>query len=301
MNKDPNDTLAPMKRRELLQAPALALAQTRPPGYKLSVRVESFFPQLPLAEQIRMVADAGYQGFEFGDWRAADPNQITRLKNRLGMECVCLVGNRGVNPKGMGLCDPAERQGFLAELRASTEAAKQFESTRLVVLTGFKVPDRSRADQHASIVEGLKRGHDVVAPHGVTMIVEPINTLAPVEPLNPRGDNHANYYLDRTPEAFEIVREVASPYARILFDIYHVQIMEGNLIETIRKHIRDIAHFHVGDVPGRQEPGTGEINYGNVFKAIRETGYSDFVAMEYVPSRDAMTTLRETRALALRS
>ena len=99
-------------------------------------------------------------------------------------------------------------------------------------------------------MEGLKRGHDVVAPHGITMIVEPINTLAPVEPLNPHGDNHANYFLDRTPEAFEIVREVGSPYVKILFDIYHVQIMEGNLIETIRKNIRDIAHFHVGDVPG---------------------------------------------------
>ncbi|MEX2262949.1 MAG: TIM barrel protein [Bryobacteraceae bacterium] len=288
-----------MRRRALLQMPVLALAQTRPSGFKLSVRVEPLFPKLSLAVQIEKVAEAGYQGFEFGDWRAADPNQITKLKNKLGLECVCLVGNRGVNPKGMGLCDPAEREGFLAELRASTEAAKRFESTRLVVLTGFKVPGRSRAEQHASIVEGLKRGHDVVARHGVSMIVEPINTLAPVEPLNPQGDNHANYYLDRTAEAFEILREVASPYVKVLYDIYHVQIMEGNLIETIRKNIRDIGHFHVGDVPGRHEPGTGEIHYGNVFKAIRETRFSDFVAMEYVPSKDAMTTLRETRALAL--
>jgi hydroxypyruvate isomerase len=145
----------------------------------------------------------------------------------------------------------------------------------------------------------LKRGHDVVAPHGVSLIVEVINTLAPVEPLNPQGDNHADYYLDRSSEAFDIIREVGSPYVKVLFDIYHVQIMEGNLIETIRKHIRDIAHFHVGDVPGRHEPGTGEIHYGNVFKAIRQTGFADFVAMEYVPSKDAMTTLRETRALAL--
>ena len=256
------------------------------------------FPKLPLATQIEKVAEAGYHGFEFGDWRAADASQITKLKNKLGLQCVCLVGNRSVNPKGMGLCDPVEREGFLAELRASTEAAKRFESTRLVVLTGFKIPHLSRKEQNASIIEGLKRGSDVVAPHGVTMIVEPINTLAPVEPLNPHGDNHANYYLDRTSEAFEIIRAVASPNVKVLFDIYHVQIMEGNLIETIRKNIRDIAHFHVGDVPGRHEPGTGEIHHGNVFKAIRETGFSDFVAMEYVPSKDAMATLKETRALA---
>jgi hydroxypyruvate isomerase len=275
------------------------LAQAKPPGFKLSVRVEPLFPNLPLMTQIEKVAEAGYEGFEFGDWRAADANSISKLKNKLGLECACIVGNRGVNPPGMGLCDPAERDGFLAELRASTEAAARFETTRLVVLTGFKVARLSRPQQIASIVEGLKRGHDVVSPHGVTMIVEPINTLAPIEPLYPHGDNHANYFLDRTAEALEIVRKVASPYVKILYDIYHVQIMEGNLIVTIRNNIRDIAHFHVGDVPGRHEPGTGEIHYGNVFKAIRETGFSDFVAMEYVPSKDAMTTLREARALAM--
>jgi hydroxypyruvate isomerase len=288
-----------MRRRALLQMPVFAgLAQIKPSGFKLSVRVEPVFRNLPLASQIEKVAEAGYHGFEFGDWRAQDPNAITKLKNKLGLECACIVGNRSVNPVGMGLCNPKERDGFLSELRASTEAAKRFETTRLVVLTGFKVPRMSREQQRASIVEGLKRGHDVVARHGITMIVEPINTLAPIEPLNPQGDNHANYYLDRTPEAFAIVKEVGSPFVKILYDIYHVQIMEGNLIETIRKNIRDIAHFHVGDVPGRHEPGTGEIHYGNVFKAIRETGFRDFVAMEYVPSKDPMTTLEETRALA---
>src|SRR5262249_38519540 len=159
---------------------------------------------------------------------------------------------------------------------------------------GFKAPGRSRGEQHASIVEGLKRAHEVAAPHRITLIVEVINTLAPIEPLYPKGNPHHDYYLDRSAEAFEIVREVGSPFVKVLFDLYHVQIMEGNLIETIRNHIRDIAHFHVGDVPGRHEPGTGEIHYPNIFRAIRETGYRDFVAMEYVPSKDAMETLVET-------
>ena len=287
-----------MRRRTLLQAPLLAgMAQAKPNGFKLSVRVEPLFPNLPLAAQMAKVAEAGYQGFEFGDWRAQNANQIVKLKNKLALECACLVGNRGVNPKGMGLCDPAERAGFLAEIRASAEAAKRFESRRLVVLTGFKVPS-PREQQHASIVEGLKRAHDVVAPHGISLIVEVINTLAPVEPLHPTGDNHADYYLDRTPEAFGIVKEVGSPFVKILYDIYHVQIMEGNLIETIRKNIGHIGHFHVGDVPGRHEPGTGEIHFKNVLRAIRETGFRDFVAMEYIPSKDAMQTLAQVRELA---
>ncbi len=129
-----------MLRRTLLHVPLLA-AQTKSAGFKLSVRVEPLFPNLSLARQIEKVAEAGYQGFEFGDWRDADAAAITKLKNKLRLECACIVGNRGVNPKGMGLCDPGERPGFMAEIKASVEAAKRFETKRLVVLTGFKASD----------------------------------------------------------------------------------------------------------------------------------------------------------------
>jgi len=265
------------------------LAQAaKAPGLKLSVRVEPLFRGMELPQTMEKVAEAGYQGFEFGNWRAQDAAAITKLKNKLGLECACLVGNRAVNPKGMTLVDAADREAFLAEIRASTEAAKRFETTRLVTLTGNELPGVSREAQHKSIVEGLQRAHDVVAPHGVTLIVEPLNTLV----------NHQGYYLNHTAEAFEIMREVASPNVKILFDIYHVQIMDGNLIDTMRKNIASIGHFHVGDVPGRHEPGTGEINYTNVFRAIRETGFHDFVAMEYMPSKDPMITLAEVKAMA---
>jgi hydroxypyruvate isomerase len=286
-----------MRRRTVLQVAALAgVARAEPSGFKLSVRVEALFPGLTLPQQMQKVAEAGYQGFEFGNWRAVDAREITSLKNKLGLECACIVGNRGVNPKGMGLCDPAEREAFLSEIRASLDAAKRLDTTRLVVLSGNKIPGVPRSKQHASIVEGLKRAQDVVAPHGVTLIVEIVNTLAPVEPLHPQ-ENHLDYYLDHTHEAFEIMDEVSSPYVKVLFDIYHVQIMDGNVIATIRNNIAKIGHFHVGDVPGRHEPGTGEINYLNIFKAIRELGFREFVAMEYVPLKDAMSTLAEVRRL----
>lgn len=270
--------------------------QAKPAGFKLSVRVEPMFPGLSLVQQMERVAQAGYHGFEFGDWRAVDAAQITRRKNQLKIECACIVGNRSVDPKGMGLCDPREREGFLAEIRASAEGARRLETKRMVTLTGNRIPGMSREQQHASVVEGLKRAHDIVAPHGITLIVEMLNTLAKVEPLNP-ANNHNNYYLNQTREAFDVVREVGSPFVKVLFDLYHVQIMEGNLIETIRNNIAAIDHFHIGDVPGRHEPGTGEIHHPNVFRAIHDTGYKDFVAMEYVPSKDAMTTLAEVKAL----
>jgi hydroxypyruvate isomerase len=190
--------------------------------------------------------------------------------------------------KGLSITNPADRDGFLAEMKASADAALRFDTRRIVTIAGNEVPGMTRQAQHASMVEGLKRAHDIMAPHELIMILEPLNTLV----------NHPGYFLNFTNEAFDIVREVGSPYLKILFDIYHVQIMEGNLIATIRKNIASIGHFHVGDVPGRHEPGTGEINYANVFKAIRELGYKDFVAMEYTPAKDPMTTLAEVKAMA---
>ena len=284
-------------RRMFLQLPAFAaFSFARPAGFRLSVRVEPLFPGLTLPRQMEKVAAAGYQGYEFGDWRAQDAAKITALQHTLKLECVCIVGNVSVNPRGMGLCDPAERAGFLAEIKASADAARRLECKRIVILTGNRVPSLSREQQHASVVEGLKWASDIAAPLGITMILEVINTLAPVEPLNPKT-NHLNYYLDHTPEAFAIVREVGTPFIKVLFDLYHVQIMEGNLIETLRANIASIGHFHVGDVPGRHEPGTGEINYRKVFEAIDQTGYQGFVAMEYVPSTDAMRTLIDVRAM----
>jgi hydroxypyruvate isomerase len=288
-----------MHRRALLALPFLTPAGfAKPPAMRLSIRVEPLFPGLTLAQQLERVAAAGYAGYEFGDWRAADPKTIVALQRKLGLECVGLVGNKSVNPVGMGLCNPAERAGFLAEIQASAEAAQRFETKKMVVLSGFRVPGMTRDAMHASMVEGLKRAHDIVAKFGVTMIVEVINTLAKIEPLNPKGDNHSRYFLDRTPEAFQMVREVGSPYFQILYDLYHVQIMEGNLIETIRENVAHIGHIHVADVPGRHEPGTGEIHFGNVFKAIRESGYKEYVGMEYIPSKDVMETLAEVKKLA---
>src|SRR4051794_12579617 len=135
-----------MLRRTLLTLPLAATVGKATPstGFKLSVRVEALFPKLTLPEQMKKVAAAGYEGFEFGDWRAADPRHISKLTKELGLECVCLVGNKSVNPKGMGLCDPAERDGFLAEIKASVDAARKFESKRLVVLTGNRVAGMPR-------------------------------------------------------------------------------------------------------------------------------------------------------------
>jgi hydroxypyruvate isomerase len=109
--------------------------------------------------------------------------------------------------------------------------------------------------------------------YGVTLNLEPLNTTV----------DHAGYWLDSSQAGFELVRRVGSPNLRLLFDIYHMQVMEGNLIARMRAHLDLIGHIHVADVPGRHQPGTGEINYRNIFCALRDAGYDRAVGMEFAP------------------
>jgi hydroxypyruvate isomerase len=122
---------------------------------------------------------------------------------------------------------------------------------------------------------------------GITLVVEPLNILV----------NHKGYYLATSAEGFQILDEVGSPHVQLLFDIYHQQITEGNLIQNITRNIRKIGHFHVADVPGRHQPGTGEINYGNVFAAIVKAGYTGFIGLEMWPTIDHATAVRQTLEL----
>ncbi|MGM0874763.1 MAG: TIM barrel protein [Bacillota bacterium] len=130
-----------------------------------------------------------------------------------------------------------------------------------------------REEQHRSIVEGLKACVPFLNESGIMLVIEPLNTLV----------DHKGYYLDSSKEGFQIVNEVDSPFVKVLYDIYHMQIMEGNIISTINKNINNIGYFHVAGVPGRHEPYIGELFYLNIFKAIKATGFKGYIALEYFP------------------
>jgi hydroxypyruvate isomerase len=186
--------------------------------------------------------------------------------------------------------NPREREGFLRELDASIEAAKKMDCKQLVVLTGNELGGIPRSEQMANAVAALREAAPILEKHGITAVIEILNTYV----------NHAGYFLYYVRDGAELVDRVGSPNVKLLFDIYHVQIMEGNLIDNIRTHIDRIGHFHVGDVPGRHEPGTGEINYRNVFKAIYELDdrFQGSVALEYNPLAPLEDDLAAMRALA---
>ncbi|MDE2995933.1 MAG: TIM barrel protein [Bacteroidota bacterium] len=162
------------------------------------------------------------------------------------------------------------RDQFLSEIRESVDVAKRVNATWMTVVPGHVDLRKDMGYQTANVVETLKRASDILEPHGLVMVLEP---------LNPR--DHPGLFLKKVAQAFEICRAVGSPACKILDDLYHQQITEGNLIPNIDAAWDEIAYFQIGDNPGRREPTTGEINYLNVFKHIHEKGFTGVMGMEH--------------------
>lgn len=290
-----------MDRRMFLAATAGSVALTRfarpakanlpsEKGLRLSVTwwlVNKF----SVGDALALLTRLGYDAYEMFDWRnAATLETFVNESKKYPLACACLVANKGVSAPGCGLVNPREREGFLRELNASIEAAKKIGSKRLVVLTGNELGGVPRSVQMANAVATLREAAAVLEKNGITAVVEVLNTLF----------DHAGYFLYYMRDAAELIDRVGSPNVKILCDLYHVQIMEGNLIENIRTHIERIGHFHIGDHPGRHEPGTGEINYRNVFKAIYDLGdrYQGYAALEYGPLAPLEENLAAVRKMA---
>lgn len=260
-------------------APALvgSLWQSKQSSVRLSVCIDMIMTDIPFLERMERVKRLGYPAIEFWEWKNKDVDAIIRKKNELGLEIATIMGSGWKQ-----LFTDEARKTFVSNIQASLAAAKLLGAKTLIVTTGNEDKQLSRADQHAGYVAALKAAAPLAEQAQIALVLEPLNTKV----------DHPGYYLHTAKEGFEILDEVGSPAVKMLFDIYHHQIMEGNVIQDITKNISKIAHFHVADVPGRHEPGTGEMNYANVFRAIAATGYQGFVGLEFKPSKDAEEALR---------
>ena len=250
---------------------------------KFSVCIEMVFSDLPLEERPRAVAEAGLPAIEFWGWRSKNLDSLRQACEDAGVEIAGFVCEAPGS-----LVNPADRSGWLEGAQESIDKAAEIGVGTLIVTTGNEIEGLSRWAQHDSIVNGLRAIAPYAEEKGVTLVLEPLNILV----------DHKGYYLSSSAEGFDIVRAVESPAVRLLYDIYHQQITEGFLIPTIRENIELIGHFHVADVPGRYEPGTGEINYANVFAAIEQTGYDGWVGLEFRPSGDSAAAVAQVKSIA---
>lgn len=251
-------------------------------GPQLSACIEAVFTKGPFEQRLDQVKAAGLNVFEFWGWRNHDLEALAKKKAETGLELAAFSSETG-GP----LVATGSDQKFVPALKDSIAAAKKLDCKKLIVTVGNELKDVPRADQHKNIVTALKAGAPLCEEAGITIVLEPLNILV----------NHKGYYLATSAEGFQILDEVGSPNVKLLFDIYHQQITEGNLIQNITRNIQKIGHFHVADVPGRHEPGTGEINYENVFRAIFKSGYTGFVGLEMWPTVDHTTAVKHTAEL----
>jgi hydroxypyruvate isomerase len=256
----------------------------------LSVAARNF-GDVPVRESLRAIAKIGFDTCDNFDWRDAAlfAEYKTHLKE-FGLGAGVLVVNKkpDVNALGCGLVAPEDREGFLRELRLCIEAARQVNCTRLEVLTGHAIPGVPRETQMSNCVATLEAAVPILEEAGMIAVVELLNSTV----------DHPEYFLNTVEDGMEMVRRVNSPHVKLLLDIYHVQVMQGNVIQRIRDSFAEVGQYHFADVPGRHEPGTGEINYRNVFRAIYDLGYRGFITAEYHPTDFSFRDLEVVRDLA---
>lgn len=248
---------------------------------KFSVCIDALFKGMDFTEGMKAVHSVGIRAFEFWGWWNKDINQIKKAKEELGMDVSTFC------TRMISLVDPSKRCEYLEGLKESIDVAKVLGSKSLITQVGAELKGVTREEQCKSLVEGLKECAPILEKAGVTLLVEPLNTLV----------DHKGYYLYSSEEAFEIIEKVGSTNIKVLFDIYHQQIMEGHLISRICSNIDKIGHFHAAGNPGRHELMNGEINYFEIFKAIDKTGYKGYTGLEYFPSGNVIEGLRETISL----
>jgi hydroxypyruvate isomerase len=228
-----------------------------------------------LIAQLEFMAAEGFTALEDNGMRGRPVEEqerigqaLARLKMRMGVFVA-----HAINWTAPTLTSPnaAHRETFLREIGESVDVARRVGATWMTVVPGH-VDSRPHFDyQTARVIETLKRAAALLEPHKLVMVLEPLNTLR----------NHPGMFLTSAPQAYMICKAVGSPACKILFDIYHQQITEGNLLPNIDTAWDEIAYLQVGDNPGRNEPGTGEINYRNVFRHIHGKGYTGVVVMEH--------------------
>ncbi len=251
--------------------------------FKFSLMLWTLKKYGPLEKVLEIVAQAGYTGVEMvGEWKLwtdADFSKFMAHTKSLGLTVDSTAGAHGY-------ADAANFDTVESELHKTIEACKKLDCKQ-IILTSNQRTD-SPTLQGGSI-ESVKRLDAIAAKADIQIVLEPIDLLE-----NP----HA--YLTSVTQAFEIVRAIDSPHTRVLYDIYHEQRQAGNLLEKIEKNIDLIALFHIADVPGRHEPGTGEIRYEAIYRKIAELKYTGYIAMEFYPTGEPVASLRTAREQAIR-
>ena len=246
---------------------------------RLCVAIPCFFGTLDFCDALRRVRELGFDAAETYNWRALELPRVKAALEDTGVELLSMCTG------DFRLTVPEAQADYLAALRESCEAARALGVKRLITQGG---PDTGapRTAQQESVLRTLRACHPILEYYGVTLMLEPLNTRV----------NHPDAYLSASPEAFEIVRTVDSPYVRVIYDIYHQQITEGNILRNVIENLPYIAHMHAAGSDGRHELWMGENDYRYLFNAIDQAGYTGACGLEYSPTLPPEESLLAAKA-----
>jgi hydroxypyruvate isomerase len=269
-----------MTRRTLLSAAPAALALSASPSGARKGRIKQSvarwcYNSIPLEQLCRAAADMGLAGVDL-----IAPEDAPTLK-KYGLVPSMILPGGGTIPDGLNRLENHAR--IEEEFRKRIPQAAAVGAPNIITFSGNRrgLPDEEGI---SACVAGLNRVRRIAEDHGVTICMELLNSKI----------DHKDYQCDHTAWGLEVVRRVGSPRVKLLYDIYHMQIMEGDILRTIRDHIEWIAHFHTGGVPGRHElDDTQELNWRTIARAIADLGFSGYFAHEFVPLHDPLTSLRQ--------
>ena len=244
--------------------------------------------QAPFDQCLEWVAEAGYQGVElvgeFQRWSSTEKTAIMTRMRRLGLVFDAMSGVKA------GFALPTQTEAFRTQFTEQMRAAKELECPKIILLSGNRVDGLRDGVQRQTSIDNLKWAAESAAKEQIDIVIEPIDQL----------ENPA-IYLASVTDGFDIVRAVNSPNVKVLYDFYHEQRSFGNLIEKLEKNIGWIGLVHVADVPGRHEPGTGEIDYESIYRKLAELNYNHWIAMEYYPTEEPVASLKRSRIEAQRA
>jgi hydroxypyruvate isomerase len=267
--------------------PARLLAQQGSTVPGISVMMWTLKKMGTFEENVEHVAKAGYRFIELTDefkhWTPEETEQILSRLKVLGIEIDTTTGMT------RGFADPDGADAFVVELKALIPLVKKLGCEQVILTSGKRLAGVSAENQHQASIETLKHAAPVLSESGILGLLEPIDRIE-----NPP------IYLDGVTEAFAIANAVGSPSVKVLYDIYHEQRGYGNLIEKLDANIAQVGLIHVADVPGRHEPGSGEIDYTTIYRRLRQLKYTGKIAMEFYPTGDIVESLRTAREEAIR-
>jgi hydroxypyruvate isomerase len=239
-------------------------------------------------QKLEIAARAGCDSVELVDehlaWSDSQIEEKKRFARSLHLGMDTLIAQPSWKSRPVSMVRPEQSENFLADLGKALVFAQKLEISQVILMSGDEVPGRTHAEQYQSLLDNSRRAADLAAKANLQLIIEPLNSKV----------DHHDFFLTTCVEGLQLVKQVDNPHFRLLFDIYHEQVQTGNVTRTLKAAAPYVAVFHIADNPGRNDPGSGEMNYANIYHAIAGSGYRGYVTMEYLPIGDPVRSLTQS-------